>query len=74
VIAKEAKDKEDVSFCPLAMPMVAGPGGLAIVLSVSTTTDLHLMDYVALSAAIAACCFTVWICFRYCPVSSCFVL
>jgi len=74
VIAKEAKDKEDISFCPLAMPMVAGSGGLVIVLSVSTTTDLHLMDYVALSAAIAAWCFTVWICFRYYPGSSCFVL
>ena len=72
--AEEAKDKEDVSFCPLAMPMVAGFGGLAIVLSVSTTTDLHLIDYVALSATIAACCFIVWLCFRYCPVSNRFVL
>ena len=62
--AKEAKDKEDVSFCPLAMPMVAGPGGLAVVLSVSNKTDLQLMDYVAVSAAIAACCFIGWICFR----------
>ncbi len=62
--AEEAKDKEDVSFCPLAMPMVAGPGGLAVVLSVSSKTDLDLMDYVAVSIAIAACCFIVWICFR----------
>ena len=46
------------------MPMVAGPGGLAVVLSVSSKTELQLMDYVAVSAAIAACCFIVWICFR----------
>jgi len=62
--AEEAKDKEDVSFCPLAMPMVAGPGALAVVLSVSSKTDLDLMDYVAVSGAIAASCFIVWICFR----------
>ena len=62
--AKEMKDKIDVSFCPLAMPMVAGPGGLAVVLSVSNKTDLHLIDYAVVSAAIAASCFIVWICFR----------
>jgi multiple antibiotic resistance protein len=62
--SKEAEDKEDVSFCPLAMPMVAGPGGLAVVLTAANKTQLDLADYVSVTAAIAAACLVIWICFR----------
>lgn len=62
--AKEAIEKEDVSFCPLAMPIVAGPGGIAVVLTAANKMDLVLMDYVTITAAIAASCIVVWICFR----------
>jgi multiple antibiotic resistance protein len=60
----EAVKMEDVSFCPLAMPMVAGPGGLAVVLSVANKGEMHLIDYVAVTAAIASACIVIWICFR----------
>ena len=62
--SKEAEDKEDVSFCPLAMPMVAGPGGLAVVLTAANKTQLVWADYVSVTAAIAAACLVIWICFR----------
>jgi len=60
----EVVKMNDVSFCPLTMPMVAGPGGLAVVLSVGTKADMHLADYVAVTLAIAAACVVIWICFR----------
>lgn len=61
---QEAIDMEDVSFCPLAMPMVAGPGGLAVVLSVANKAEMVWLDYVSITAAIASACIVIWICFR----------
>ena len=61
---KEAVEMEDVSFCPLAMPMVAGPGGLAVVLSVSKKVHMELVDYVAITCAIAATCIVILLAFR----------
>jgi multiple antibiotic resistance protein len=60
----EAVQMEDVSFCPLAMPMVAGPGGLAVVLSVANKANMQLLDYISVTCAIAAACIVIWICFR----------
>ena len=61
---QEAVQMADVSFCPLAMPMVAGPGGLAVVLSVAKKSNMQFIDYVSITAAIAAACIVIWICFR----------
>ena len=61
---KEAVQMEDVSFCPLAMPMVAGPGGLAVVLSVANKSNMQFVDYASVTCAIAAACIVIWICFR----------
>ena len=61
---QEAVEMDDVSFCPLAMPMVAGPGGLAVVLTAANKTHLELADYLAVTGAIAAVCIVIWICFR----------
>jgi multiple antibiotic resistance protein len=61
---KEAIEMEDVSFCPLAMPMIAGPGGLAVVLSVANKSNMQVSDYISVTCAIAAACIVIWICFR----------
>jgi len=60
----EAVEMQDVSFCPLAMPMVAGPGGLAVVLSVAKTENMQFVDYVSITAAIAVAYIVIWVCFR----------
>jgi len=59
-----AVEKEDVSFCPLAMPMVAGPGGLAVVLSVAKKAHMEFIDYVAVTSAILVTCIVIWLVFR----------
>ncbi len=39
--AEEAKEKLDISFSPLAMPSLAGPGSLAVVITMSSSIDVR---------------------------------
>ncbi|MET0499091.1 MAG: MarC family NAAT transporter [Steroidobacteraceae bacterium] len=55
----EAMQKEDVSFTPLAMPSLSGPGSIAVVIGVSTTISQsgHIVFghiFVAIGIAITA--------------------
>jgi multiple antibiotic resistance protein len=36
---QEAVNKEDISFTPLAMPMISGPGAIGVVISLSERTQ-----------------------------------
>jgi multiple antibiotic resistance protein len=44
---KEARAKRDVSFSPLAMPMLSGPGSIAVTIGF-TSLATHWLDYVAI--------------------------
>jgi len=44
---KEAKQKRDVSFTPLAMPSLSGPGAIAVTIGLSAGTD-KLTDNIAI--------------------------
>ena len=44
---EEAKAKRDVSFSPLAMPMLSGPGSIAVTIGL-TSLVTHWMDYFAI--------------------------
>jgi multiple antibiotic resistance protein len=48
----EAVAKRDISFTPLAMPSLAGPGSIAVVISMSTTAQAS--NYVILRHALIA--------------------
>ncbi|HEY8521058.1 MAG TPA: MarC family NAAT transporter [Gammaproteobacteria bacterium] len=53
---KEAVEKEDVSFTPLAMPSLSGPGSIAVVVGLSTTLqqrDDVVIGYVFIIVGIA---------------------
>lgn len=50
---KEAKKMPDVSFTPLAMPSLSGPGAIAVTISLATETE-RLIDYGAIILGIAA--------------------
>ena len=45
------RDKDDYAFCPLAMPGIAGPGTIAVVIGFSTEIA-ELKDYVDLAVAL----------------------
>jgi multiple antibiotic resistance protein len=46
-----AKEKEDISFSPMAMPMLSGPGSIAVVIGLASQAE-GLMDLVFISLAI----------------------
>ena len=47
----EAKEKPDISFSPLAMPLLSGPGSIAVVMSFAAQ-GLTVSNYVLVTAAI----------------------
>lgn len=47
----EAYRKPDISFSPLAMPMLSGPGSIALILGLASQST-SATDYIAVSAAI----------------------
>lgn len=47
----EAREKEDISFSPLAMPLLSGPGSIAVVLGLSSTAT-GFADYLIIVLAI----------------------
>lgn len=61
----EAEDKPDISFTPLALPLVAGPGAIAVVMTRSTETP-HLLSMTTLAAlaGIFLLSLTCWIVLR----------
>lgn len=62
---EEALSQPDISFCPLALPLIAGPGAIAVVIAAGR----HAMEHGA-AYWIAATCGTVaamiisWVCLR----------
>jgi multiple antibiotic resistance protein len=61
----EAKQKEDISFSPLAMPLLAGPGAIASVMSTSSlVSEPSILNYSVILLGIALTCFVCWILLR----------
>jgi multiple antibiotic resistance protein len=52
---KEARAKEDVSFIPLAMPLLSGPGAMAVMINLATRVA-HWAEWFYISIAAAGVC------------------
>jgi multiple antibiotic resistance protein len=52
---KEAKEKEDVSFIPLAMPLLSGPGAMAVMINLASRVT-YWGEWLLISLAAAAVC------------------
>jgi multiple antibiotic resistance protein len=52
---KEAREKEDVSFVPLAMPLLSGPGSMAVMINLATEVQ-HWTEWIVFIAAAGAVC------------------
>ena len=62
----ESVEKEDVAFSPIAMPMLSGPGSIAVIIGMSAAAR-GMGDYVAICAAIVAVTIVSWIVLRLAP-------
>lgn len=58
-----ARKKMDVSFSPLAMPMLSGPGSIAVTLGF-TSLATHPVDYIAIIAGIGVVALVTWVTLR----------
>jgi multiple antibiotic resistance protein len=56
----ESVHKTDVSFTPLAMPLLSGPGAIAITLGLTTLVD-HWYDYLIIIGAIGTIAVSCWV-------------
>jgi multiple antibiotic resistance protein len=52
---QEAREKQDVSFIPLAMPLLSGPGAMAVMINLATRVS-HWSEWIIISIAAAAVC------------------
>jgi multiple antibiotic resistance protein len=70
-IKEESDKKDDISFSPLAMPLLAGPGSMSflITLYASRNDDWHLAIWqdVAAIIAIIIVSFSIYFIFKYAP-------
>jgi multiple antibiotic resistance protein len=63
----EAIEKEDISFTPLAMPSLSGPGSIAVVIGMSSTAQKGanvILHHVLIAAGIAVTAFICYIVLR----------
>ncbi len=60
---REAVEKSDVSFTPLAMPNLSGPGAIAITIGMASEVD-HFIDYFAILLGIFSVCLICWAALR----------
>jgi len=51
----EAKQREDVSFVPLAMPLLSGPGSMAVMINLATEVKFWAEWFIFIAAAGAVC-------------------
>lgn len=56
---KESRGKNDVSFSPLAMPSLSGPGSIAATIGLTSLVK-NWFDYVAIALGILGVCLLCW--------------
>ena len=59
----EAIDKDDISFTPLAMPSMSGPGAIAVTIGLATQTQ-DIVDFVAIILGILIVTIICWLVLR----------
>jgi multiple antibiotic resistance protein len=60
---REALDRRDIAFTPIAMPLLSGPGSIAVTISMATSVD-RIPDFVPVCVGIVAVAFISWLVLR----------
>lgn len=64
-----AKDKADISFSPMAMPMLSGPGSIAVVIGLASQAE-GIFDLLLVTVAIVFVALISYIILRIAPISA----
>lgn len=64
-----AKEKEDISFTPMAMPMLSGPGSIAVVIGLASQSN-GLIDLIIITIAITLVAIIAYGALRLAPFST----
>lgn len=59
----EALDKVDIAFTPIAMPLLSGPGSIAVAISMATSVD-RVVDHIPVIIGILIVSFLSWLVLR----------
>lgn len=66
---KAALEKEDISFSPLALPLLSGPGSIAVVIGFATQAE-GIVDYAINGVSIFLVVLTTYVLLRLAPISA----
>ncbi len=58
---KEAREKEDISFVPLAMPLLSGPGSMAVMINLATEVTVWSEWLIIITASAVVCVITYFV-------------
>ncbi|WP_303675017.1 MarC family NAAT transporter [Vampirovibrio chlorellavorus] len=61
---KKAVAHDDIAFSPLAMPILSGPGAIAVIIGMTTNTGGSVAKYLVILLAIMAVCFSSYLTMR----------
>lgn len=64
---ESAKNKKNISFSPIAMPMLAGPGSISVILGLTSQLS-SLIDFVFIFVAIVLCSIATYLILRVGPL------
>lgn len=64
-----AKEKADISFTPMAMPMLSGPGSIAVVIGLASQAE-GIFDLVLVTVAIVLVALISYLILRLAPISA----
>lgn len=60
----ESADKESIAFTPIAMPLLSGPGSIAVTISMATSAG-RVLDYIPVGIGIVIVALISWVILRY---------
>jgi multiple antibiotic resistance protein len=66
---KAALEKEDISFSPLALPLLSGPGSIAVVIGFATQAE-SMVDYAINGVSILLVVASTYLLLRLAPISA----
>lgn len=61
---KKAKKDDDIAFSPLAMPILSGPGAIAVIIGMTANANGAVFKYLVILLAIMAVCFSSYVTLR----------